>query len=241
MAWLTYTQRSAEELAKLAQQSLDKTSPTRSKDKARDLAHLVRALRDFTHTVALDQGSPLREQAAEELVARCRRAARYHANRSEREAEDAEQAAMIRMLGKAGGYVPDIDRRRASFSTYINMTLKRGAEARSKADLAPGKIRVAGSTESTLSVDYTGSDGDAGADAFHPRTESADAALQMTVADALALLPPEQREAIVATTMEGRSAPEVAAELGLSVDQVRSRVRAAKKSLAETLAGVVQG
>lgn len=58
----------------------------------------------------------------------------------------------------------------------------------------------------------------------------------MTVDQALALLPPEQRAAVVAVDMEGYPVAEAAIRLGIPVGTVKSRCARARKRLAAELA-----
>ncbi|TSD50107.1 RNA polymerase sigma factor SigM [Rhodococcus sp. KBS0724] len=68
----------------------------------------------------------------------------------------------------------------------------------------------------------------------HDHVEAVD--MRMTVDQALALLPPEQRAAVVAVDMEGYPVAEAAIRLGIPVGTVKSRCARARKRLAGELA-----
>lgn len=68
-----------------------------------------------------------------------------------------------------------------------------------------------------------------------PEAQTADQELAATLSRALDTLPEDYREVLALRDMEGLSAPETAAALGVSVDAVKSRLHRARAALREAL------
>lgn len=72
----------------------------------------------------------------------------------------------------------------------------------------------------------------------NPEVETADAELRKRIRDALDALAPMDRRVFALRQLRGRSAPEVAEELGLTVPAVKSRLHRARRELRASLSGL---
>jgi RNA polymerase sigma-70 factor (ECF subfamily) len=73
-----------------------------------------------------------------------------------------------------------------------------------------------------------------------PETGAADQELSAALSAALGSLPDEQREVVLLRDVEGLTAPEAAAALGISVEALKSRLHRARAALREALRPVLE-
>jgi RNA polymerase sigma-70 factor, ECF subfamily len=142
-------------------------------------------------------------------------------NRGEGDAtsEDIVQDVLVSVWQKAASF----DGSKASFSTWVyRMTRNRWIDHKRKHDrMHP----VAPEDMATLA--------DSAVESAHAGLEEAEAA--EAVRDALATLPPEQKQMLHLAFFEGLSHSEIAARTGIAIGTVKSRIRAPLKKLRSTL------
>ena len=130
-------------------------------------------------------------------------------------AEEMVQEVMIRIWNRASTF----DAAKASATTWI-YTVARNC----RIDLLRRKFRV----QEEVDVDELW---DVGTDPEELHAELSQQRAEVDVRAALAELPPEQRVVVAKVYMEGKSHSEVAAELGLPLGTVKSRIRLAMSKL----------
>lgn len=237
-AWAAYSLGSLDSLCAFATASLEKHPRHRSKRKTREIRHLIQSVEDWKRVLVVRYRLENQSEVYTELRAKLSRVISFHAHRSAREVEEAEQQADLGILKAVEQWDPT-DSRLAKFSTYTNFKIRREAQARKDSHTAPGKqIRSGGKVECQGSINAPiGDDGSQGEELLGPVSEDsvARSAVQMDVRQALANLPLDQAVVLQAKA-SGQTLKEIAAEQGLTVARVRTLLAKAKETMRDLLA-----
>lgn len=163
----------------------------------------------------------------------CAKAVGVHKHKSGRERDDAQQQAALGILKACKAYEPGENGKFAQLSTFASYKIWRATQARKASHCKPGKTIEGGKTKAVFSISApTAEDG---TDVFHPSATGVDQVLVHDVRSALDSLPDNIRSIAYDGLLMGTKAADIAESEGLTISQVRSRLRKAKAVLAELL------
>lgn len=164
-------------------------------------------------------------RALEDLLARHADTVQKFGFKLCRDEEDARDVAQDTLL-LVSTHLPDFEGR-SSFTSWL-FALARSACARKRRGL---KNRPAVSIDAADGAAWT----EAEAPGRDPEEEVSMQQLVTIAASALQSLPEAQREALLLRDLEGLTAPEAAAALGIGVDALKSRLHRAREALKDAV------
>ena len=201
-----------------------------------DLRYYDRVLDQFFLAKKAVAGNSLSDSAFLELQDLTAKTIGHFKNQSAREGEDAEQAGALGLMEAARKFDPDPEvSKRAKFTTYASLWIRRRAQARKTSHCKPGTAIIKGKHVATAQIDV-GDDDEGRSDRFHPGGSSPKLGLKFDVAEALAALPEQTRDLVTDYLIYKRTLVEIEAETGISVNKIRTIIAAGKAQLAILLA-----
>lgn len=201
-----------------------------------DLRYFDRVLEQFFLAKKSVAGNSLSADAFSELRDLTGKTVGHFKNQSAREADDAEQAAVLGLMEAARKFDPDPKvSKRAKFTTYASLWIRRRAQARKTSHCKPGVAIIKGKHVSTARIDMTDND-EGHADRFHPGTSKPNLALKIDVAEALADLDEQTRDLITDHLIHRVTLVTLEERTGLSISKIRGIINSGKAKLATALA-----
>lgn len=241
MAWLKFSEDTLESCLKFAQARLDgsleqyqpsvKGRGKTNKHYHEQILHYVRVFESWKLAKTAAAGHSKSNEAMEKLMSYSEAVVAVFRRKSGREADDADQQAMLGLLQAANEYDP-LNEKRASFNTFARWKIMRATQIRKASHCAPGKTMVNGKIVTRGHIEVT--DEESRSDAFHPVTQHDDAR-ELDVQHALAQLTEDERELIDQHVMQNVSIRQLAEERGQSVHVLRNTIKKAKEKLARLL------
>lgn len=201
-----------------------------------DLRYYDRVLDQFFLAKKSVAGNSLSEDAFNELQDLTAKTIGHFKKQSAREGEDAEQAGVLGLMEAARKFDPNPEvSKRAKFTTYASLWIRRRAQARKTSHCKPGTAIIKGKHVSTARIDM-GDDDEGHTDRFHPGSAKPKLALKLDVAEALGKLDDQTRELVTEYLIHKRTLVDIEAETGISVNKIRAIIANGKAQLAVLLA-----
>jgi len=124
--------------------------------------------------------------------------------------------------------------KRAKFTTYASLWIRRRAQARKTSHCKPGTAIIKGKHVATARIDM-GDDDDGHADRFHPGSAAPKLALKFDVSEALAKLDDQTRDLLMEHLLNKQTLVDLGTQTGISVSKIRSIIAVGKLQLATLL------
>ena len=195
-----------------------------------ELRYYAKVLDQYLLAKTAASGTHLADDAMRKVWKLCGAAIATYKKKSGREQDDAEQQAALGILKACEQYKPGTNGK-AQLSTFASYKIWRATQTRKASDCRPGQIILQGKTKSVGTIHAP--DGEEGrADQFHPHARKTDSSVVHDVRSAVATLPDDLRTVAELGFMHGRKAADIAEEMNLTINQVRTRMKQAKERLA---------